>query len=188
MMCIIAGTHRSRRLEIPQSDSIRPTTDKAREALFSMLSHQLGSWDGARVLDACCGSGAFGLEALSRGAALACFMDSSALALALARRNAEMLKEQANCRFYACDVAHPVKAETACDVILMDAPYNKGLSESGLAALTVAGWAKPATLAVVEVARDENFPSPAGWKVLREREHGPARLLMLENTGLALKP
>jgi len=62
----------------------------------------------------------------------------------------------------------------------MDAPYNKGLSESGLAALTTAGWAKPAALAAVEVARDEAFTAPDGWKLLRERGHGPARLLLLE--------
>lgn len=180
MMRIIAGTHRSRRLLVPESADIRPTADKVREALFSMLSHQLGCWDGVRVLDACCGSGACGLEAISRGAELAYFIDSSAQALGLARRNADALKEQANCRFYACDVTRPVQPEAACDVIIMDAPYNKSLSESGLAALTASGWAKPAALAAIETARDEPFTPPTGWKLLREREHGPARLLLLE--------
>lgn len=180
MMRIIAGTHRSRRLEVPDDPGIRPTTDKGREALFSMLTHRLGSWDGARVLDACCGSGACGLEALSRGAAFVCFMDSSPSAIALARRNAEILKEQGNCQFIACDISKPPPADAPCDALIMDAPYNLGLSETGLAALTAAGWATPAALAVIEVARDEPFTPPAGWRIERERNHGPARLILLE--------
>lgn len=183
MMRIIAGTHRSRRLEIPKDADIRPTTDRVREALFSMLSHRLGSWDGARVLDACCGSGAMGLEAISRGAEFACFMDASAGALALARRNAETLKEQGKCAFIAADMTRPPRAETGCDVILMDAPYNKDLSEKGLSALTEAGWARPAALAVVEVARDEAFTPPSGWRLVKEIAHGPARLVLLERDG-----
>lgn len=179
-MRIIAGTHRSRRLEVPESDDIRPTTDKAREALFSMLTHALGSWDGARVLDACCGSGALGLEAISRGAAFAVFIDSSTQALALARRNAEGLKEQGKCRFIAGSVLTPPPADEPCDILLMDAPYEKGLSEAGLAALTKAGWVNPAALAVIEVARDESFTPPTGWLLQREKEHGPARLLLLQ--------
>lgn len=182
MMRIIAGTHRSRRLEVPESDDIRPTTDKAREALFSMLTHALGSWDGARIVDACCGSGALGLEAISRGAAFAVLIDSSAQALSLARRNAEGLKEQGKCRFLATSVLNPPQADEPCDVILMDAPYNKGLSEAGLTALTQAGWAGSAALAVIEVARDESFTPPAGWRFLREKEHGPARLILLERS------
>ena len=179
-MRIIAGTHRSRKLEVPESADIRPTTDKAREALFSMLTHALGSWEGARVLDACCGSGAFGLEAVSRGAAHATFMDIAPHALTLARRNAETLKEQGKCSFISANITHPPQAQAACDVILMDAPYNKQLSEQGLAALTQAGWASAAALAVIEIARDERFTPPPGWKALRELAHGPAKLLMLE--------
>ena len=179
MMRIIAGTHRSRRLEVPQDDDVRPTADKVREALFSMLGHRLGAWDSAVVLDACSGSGALGLEALSRGAARACFMDISAPALTLARRNAEGLKEQDKCRFMAADITHPPQAETPCDVILMDAPYSKNISEAGLVALTAAGWASAACLAGIEVARAENFTAPAGWQIEREREHGPARLILL---------
>lgn len=183
-MRIIAGTHRSRKLEVPTDPTIRPTTDRAREALFSMLTHALGSWEGARVLDACCGSGACGLEAISRGAAVAVFMDTTNSALTLARRNAEGLKEQEKCRFIASDITRPPHAEAACDVILMDAPYNKNLSEAGLSALTKAGWASTTALAVVEVARDEAFTPPEGWRLQREREHGPARLLLLERQAL----
>lgn len=180
MMRIISGRHRSRKLEIPESENIRPTTDKVREALFSMLTHRLGSWEGARVLDACCGSGAFGLEAISRGAAHVCFMDNAHAALTLARRNAATLKEQEKCHFMAADMTMPSLATTPYDVILMDPPYNKGLAEAGLAALTAARWAAPAALAAVEVARDEGFTPPPGWKLVVERSHGPAKLLLLE--------
>lgn len=176
---IIAGRHRSRPIMVPESADIRPTTDRVREALFSMLTHRLGSWDEAVVLDACCGSGVFGLEALSRGAGKAYFLDISAEALRLARGNAEGLKEQALCTFLSGSVTAPPRAPQACDVILMDAPYNKELSSAGLAALTQAGWAAPAALAAVEVARAEAFTPPAGWSVQVEREMGPARLIIL---------
>mgnify|MGYP000973318939 FL=1 len=180
MMRIIGGTHRSRKLEVPQDDAVRPTGDKVREALFSMLSHRLGTWDEAVVLDACCGSGALGLEAISRGAGKAYFMDTSTHSLALARRNAEMLREEDKCRFMTTNITRPTPAEAQCDVILMDAPYNKGLTENGLAALTEAGWASAACIAGIEVARAESFTAPAGWRIEREREHGPARLILLE--------
>lgn len=179
MLRIIAGKHRSRRLEMPQSEAVRPTMDRVREALFSSLSHHLGSFEGARVLDVCCGSGAAGLEAISRGAGFAVFMDSSSEALALARRNAQTLREQEQCRFVQANILTPPAADAPCDLILMDAPYDQGLSDKGFAALLNAGWATPAALAAIEVGRDEPFLSPAGWSVLLERAYGPARLVLL---------
>lgn len=179
MMRIIAGKHRSRQLELPESEFIRPTTDKAREALFSSLTHHLGTWDEARVLDACCGSGAMGLEALSRGAGQVVLMDNSPVALSLARRNAEKLREANNCQIIQGDIAHPPQAAKPCDVLLLDPPYNKGLAEAGLAALTQAGWAAPAAVATVEISRDETFTPPPGWHLISERSHGPARLMIL---------
>lgn len=182
MIRIIAGTHRSRKLAMPESEDIRPTTDKAREALFSMLTHRLGAWDEVRVLDACCGSGAFGLEAISRGAAHAVFLDTAREALKTAQANAATLKEQHNCTFIMASVVKPPAASAPCDLILMDAPYDKGLSEKGLKALTAHGWATPAALAAIETARDEKFTPPEGWSLLTSRAHGPAMLWILERT------
>ena len=180
MIRIIAGKHRSRQLELPADESVRPTTDKAREALFSILTHKLGSWDGVRVCDACCGTGAYGFEALSRGAEHATFIDSASASINLTKRNAVKLKEMENCTFAIADVTRPPPAVAPCHLLLLDPPYHKGLAEAGLAALTKAGWAAPAALAAIEVGRDEAFSAPEGWQILAERNHGAARLVILE--------
>jgi 16S rRNA (guanine966-N2)-methyltransferase len=180
MLRIIAGTHRSRKLEVPNTPAIRPTTDKAREALFSILFHRLGSFEGVRVCDACCGSGAGGLEALSRGAAFATFIDNNPQALLIAKRNAASLKEQDKCSFIGADLLSPPAADTPYDLLLLDPPYNKDMAAAGLHALTQQGWASPSALAAVEVAREESFAPPQGWRILTERIHGPAQLIVLE--------
>jgi 16S rRNA (guanine966-N2)-methyltransferase len=180
MLRIIAGTHRSRKLAVPDSSDIRPTTDKAREALFSILNHRLGSFEDARVLDACCGSGAAGLEALSRGAGHAVFMDNNPKALELARRNSLTLKELEKSSFISADICKPPKAEAPCHLLFLDPPYNKDMAAAGLAALTAAGWAAPSAFAAVEVSREESFSPPKGWSIITERIHGPAQLIVLE--------
>lgn len=180
MIRIIAGKHRSRQLQLPETEGIRPTTDKVREALFSMLTHRLGTFEGVWVCDAFCGTGAYGLEAISRGAERTFFLDQDRTALTLAKRNAESLRELAKCGFVQTDVSRPPHAPKPCHLLLLDPPYHKGLAESGLAALTAQGWAEKAALAAVEVARDEAFTAPPGWTILTDRNHGPARLIVLE--------
>lgn len=182
MIRIIAGTHRSRKLLVPETEAIRPTTDKAREALFSMLTHRLGTLESAWVCDAFCGTGAYGLEAISRGAERAFFLDLDRSALTLARRNAESLREGSKCSFVSANLTRPPAAPAPCHLLMLDPPYNKGLAESGLAALTAAGWATETALAAVEVARDETFTAPESWTIVTERNHGPARLIILERS------
>jgi 16S rRNA (guanine966-N2)-methyltransferase len=179
MLRIIAGRHRSRQLLMPDAAIVRPTTDRTREAIFSMLTHRLGEWDGVKILDACCGSGAFGLEAISRGAAHATFLDNSAPVLKLARENATKLGEAQKCQFILGSVTCPPQAHHKVDLLMMDAPYNQGLSISGLLALTQAGWTHGATLGLIETARKEEFTAPAGWTLLDSRPHGPAQLWTL---------
>jgi len=181
MIRIVGGTHRSRKLQMPENESIRPTSDKLRQAVFNILEHRL-NLHGKRVLDACCGTGAMGLEALSRGAAEAVFMDNDKASIHYARTNAEMLKEAAKCRFLQCSVTAP-PIGTPVDLLFLDPPYNKGLAESGLATLTRAGWTGPDTLAFIEVARDEVFTAPEGWTLDNERIHGAAKLLILLRAG-----
>ena len=178
-MRIVAGTHRGRRLETPEGDAIRPTADRVREALFSSLNHRLGGFSGKTVLDGFAGTGALGLEALSRGADLAIFIERDRAALDLCRRNAAMLKETARARFILGDVAKPPRAETPCDLILLDPPYGKGLGAAALAALDTAGWVAPDALAVIEADRNQPEGVPAGFTLLDARDYGRTRIALI---------
>ena len=181
-MRIIAGTHRGRRLEAPPDARIRPTSDRVREALFSTLGHRLGGFAGKHVLDAFAGSGALGLEALSRGAARATFMDKDRAALALCRRNAETLDLESSSRFLATDATRPPKADAACDLVLLDPPYGHGLGGAALSALADAGWIEKGGLAVVEADRARPESRPPGFRVIAERDYGRTRIAILERT------
>jgi 16S rRNA (guanine966-N2)-methyltransferase len=152
-MRIVAGTHRGRRLETPADERIRPTADRIREALFSILAHRIGGFGGKRVLDAFAGTGALGLESLSRGAVEAIFMDKDRGALGLARRNAAGLGLTDNVRFLPADATRPPKADMACDLVFLDPPYGEGLGAAALTALDQAGWLTANALVVVEADR-----------------------------------
>ncbi len=183
-MRIVAGKHRGRRLAAPPDAAIRPTSDRAREALFSVLcSGRLSEGEdpviGARVLDACAGTGALGLEALSRGADHASFLEISAEARLLCRENLTALGEEAHGTVLSADVLRPPTATTACDLILMDPPYGKDLPAPALAALDQAGWIAPGAIAVVELSVKEAFAPPPDFTPLDERRYGKARLLFL---------
>jgi 16S rRNA (guanine966-N2)-methyltransferase len=183
-MRIVGGRHRGRRLVAPQGLAVRPTSDRAREALFDILSH--GSlaasglpFAGESVLDAFAGTGALGLEALSRGAARAVFIESGAEALAALRRNIAALGESERTRILPGDATRPPRAGEACALVFLDPPYKSGLAGPALAALAAAGWLAPEALAVIETASREHTLPPAGFTVLDERVYGTARLLFL---------
>src|SRR5712672_936485 len=154
---IVGGVHRGRRLAAPAGETVRPTSDRAREALFNILSH--GSFAagglpfaGRPVLDAFAGTGALGLEALSRGASAAVFIENGRDALATLRRNI---------------------------AALLDPPYRSGLAGPALSALAGAGWLMPGALVAVEVAAREELSLPAGFAPIDERVYGAARLVFL---------
>ena len=183
-MRIVGGKHRGRRLLAPPGETVRPTSDRAREALFNILSHgQLAAegipFAGAAVLDAFAGTGALGLEALSRGAAEAVFIEQDREALAALRRNIAALGEDAHSRIVPGDATRPPHAASACGLVFLDPPYRSGLSAAALAALDAAGWLTPDALAVVELAAREHLAPPAGFRLLDERVYGAARLLFL---------
>jgi 16S rRNA (guanine966-N2)-methyltransferase len=182
-MRIIAGKHRGRRLEAPEGTGVRPTSDRAREALFDILAHgrftDHAAYDDARVLDAFAGTGAFGLEALSRGAAAAIFLDKSRPAIAALRGNIETLGEDARSRIVIADATAPPKAPAPASLAFLDPPYGKGLASHALAALAAAGWLAPDALAIVEVPAVEALSPPAGFTILDERRYGVARLVFL---------
>lgn len=176
-MRIIAGRWRGRTLAAPLGETTRPTSDRAREALFSMLTSRLGSFEGLRVLDGFAGSGALGLEALSRGAAHATFVESDAAAVRTLKANVAALAAPAN--VLAVPMAQLGAAPAPVDLVLLDAPYDEGLSVPALARLAAQGWIGPATLISVETSRAEALDAP-GFTVLKDRSHGKARLHLLQ--------
>lgn len=186
-MRIIAGRHRGRRLLASPGPATRPTADRVRQALFDMLWH--APWagraavEGARVLDAFAGTGAFGLEALSRGAAHATFLETDRAALSALRANVAACREAERCAVLAADAARPPRAAAPCALVFLDPPYGKGLVEASLRALSAAGWIAPGAVVCAETEASPAVAPPPGFALLAERSHGPARLLVLRPVG-----
>lgn len=185
-MRIVGGRHRGRRLQGPEGRALRPTSDRAREALFNLLAHgPYGSEAGpmpveAAVLDVFAGSGALGLEALSRGARHATFLENSAAALALIRHNAAGMADADEISIRRRDATRPGPAPRAHGLVLMDPPYRSGLWEPALRALSEQGWLADGAFVVVELAKDEPFEAPVGFRCIDERRYGAARLVILQ--------
>ncbi len=182
-MRIVAGSHRGRRLRAPAGGAVRPTADRVRETLFNMLAHgraaPAAGLAGARVLDAFAGSGALGLEALSRGAAHATFMENRAEALEALRANIHSLALDAVTTIHTADLRDPPKPPEPCEFLLMDPPYGGALAAPALTALAEVGWMAPGALCVVELAAREPFTPPADFALLDDRRVGAARLVFL---------
>jgi 16S rRNA (guanine966-N2)-methyltransferase len=186
-MRIVAGKHRGRPLVGPEGREVRPTSDRTREALFNILTQgrlaERGAQSplsGARVLDAFAGTGALGLEALSRGAAHATFIESQAAALSVLRENIRTLGEQPASTILQADALHPPRSSVPCDVVLLDPPYNQGLGPPAVRALDRAGWISATALICVELMKAEPFQPPEGFEVLDERAYGKAKLIFLQ--------
>jgi len=183
-MRIVGGKHRGRRLLAPPGERVRPTSDRAREALFNILSHGRLAAEGvpfadAVVLDAFAGTGVLGLEALSRGAAEALFIEQDREALVILRRNIAALGEDAHARIISGDATRPPRAPSACGLAFIDPPYRSGLAAPAVAALDAAGWLMPGALAILELGAREELAPPAGFILLDERVYGAARLVFL---------
>jgi 16S rRNA (guanine966-N2)-methyltransferase len=190
-MRIVGGRLRGRALAAPKSQGIRPTADRLREALFNILVHAYGDpVSGARVLDLFAGTGALGLEALSRGAAFALFIDAGAEARALLRENIAALGLGGVTRVFRRDAAklgaaHPVEPFS---LVFLDPPYRQGLGERALAAAQAGGWLAPGALAVVEEAADAGFVAPAGFDELERRRYDDTVLIVLRYRAGAGRP
>lgn len=178
-MRIIAGARRGRTLIAPPGNTTRPTSDRVRQALFDMLLH--APWGGrdaledAHVLDGFAGTGALGLEALSRGAAFCSFFETDRAALAVLRTNITDCRMKEMTRVLPASVLRPPKASRPCSLVFLDPPYGHALPAQALTALTPAGWIAPQALIVTETGRDEEQPVP-DVDILAERTHGAARL------------
>jgi 16S rRNA (guanine966-N2)-methyltransferase len=176
-MRIIAGRWRGRPLVVPKGDATRPTADRTREALFSMLASRLGSFESLAVADLFAGSGALGLEALSRGAASCLFVEQDKAALDALRANvAKLGADNTDTRAQSVLALGPARAPL--DLVMMDPPYSTGAGNVALDKLTRLGWIGPGTWISLETARDEEVTAP-GFVVDASRVHGKARLTLL---------
>ena len=178
-MRIIAGTWRGRPLTAPKGQATRPTADRTREALFSMLTSQLGSFEGLRVADLFAGSGALGLEALSRGAARCVFVEQDGAALDVLRANIAALGAPADVRAQSVMTLGPAAAP--CDLLLLDPPYDSGAGVVALERLLRLGWIAPGAIVSVETAKGEGV-AVGGFEVDVERVVGKAMLTLLRPT------
>src|SRR5215813_13092689 len=178
-MRIVGGRLGGRTLAAPKSQNIRPTSDRLRESLFNILAHRYGDpVTGARVLDLFAGTGALGLEAMSRGAAFALFIDDGAEARALIRQNVEALGLGGVSRIFRRDAtrlgaAHPVEPFS---LAFLDPPYGQGLAAAALASARAGGWFTLTALIVVEEAADAGFKPPESFRECERRRYDDAEL------------
>lgn len=180
-MRIVGGRFRGRTLRAPADDATRPTSDRLRETLFDVLAHRYDDpVTGARVIDLFAGTGALGLEALSRGAAHALFVEDGGPARALIRDNVEALGVAGLCRIFRRDATKLGDVQAApFDLAFLDPPYGQGLGEAALASLRDGRWLAPAALCILEEAASAAVAVPDGFALVERREAGIAQLLVL---------
>lgn len=184
-MRIVAGSLKGRSIVTPEGQGTRPTSDRARQAVFNVLEH--AAWaeplDGMRVMDLYAGSGALGFEAISRGAAFALFVETDEEARGAIRENADAYGVMGRSRVHrrsAIDLgSRPGSDGEAFDLAFLDPPYRKGLGEQTLARLLEGGWLKPGALVVFERGSDEPEIDTPGYERLDARNYGAARVLFL---------
>ena len=182
-MRIVGGEFRGRTLAAPGSDRIRPTTDRTREALFNILEHRFaGRLQGARVLDLFSGTGALGLEALSRGASHCLFIEESVEGRGLLRTNIENLGLQGRTKIFRRDATKMGDVGTIqpFHFLFADPPYRKGLGEFALKSAREGGWLVPGALCIVEEAADAAFDPGREFPVVDERHYGDTIVRFME--------
>lgn len=185
-MRIVGGKFRGKKLVLPEDKRVRPTSDRAREALFNILGHdpEMRGENGALpndaiVLDAFAGTGALGLEALSRGAAHVTFLDNHLESLKLVEQNVKNISARNSTNILRRDAANPGKPGKPCDLVLMDPPYGENLAAPTLLALEKNGWIKPDAIIVIEIAAKEYIDIPSEFRLLKDRKYGASRLIFL---------
>ena len=182
-MRVVGGRLKGRNLASPSSREIRPTADRLRESVFNILVHAYGDpIPEARVLDLFAGTGALGIEAVSRGAAFALFIDNGAEARALLRNNVEALGLGGVTKIFRRDATHlgPVHPLEPFSLVFLDPPYGKGLAEKALASLREGGWLVPGALLVVEEAKAAGFAAPDGFEELERRAYDDTEFVFVK--------
>ena len=181
-MRVVGGRLRSRPIAGPKGPGLRPTADRLRETLFNILAHAYDDpVSGARVLDLFAGTGSLGIEAISRGAAFALFIDQGVEARALLRDNIESLGLGGVTRIFRRDATKlgPVHPLEPFSLVFADPPYGKGLAEQALASAQHGGWLAPQALVIVEEAADAGFKSPQAFAELERRKYDDTELVIL---------
>lgn len=181
-MRIVGGTLRGRSIAGPQHDGLRPTADRVRESLFNILAHGVEGFalEGARVIDLFAGTGALGLEALSRGAAFCLFVDNEAEARALIRTNVEKFGLTGVTRIFRRDATDlgPAGTMAPFDLAFLDPPYGKGLGERALAALAEGNWLVPGAVIVLEEHAGASIVLPPGFVEVDRRTYGDTQVVL----------
>jgi 16S rRNA (guanine966-N2)-methyltransferase len=178
-MRIVAGKYGGRKLYVPKNYDVRPTSDKVRGAIFNALG-SMGAVDGAVVIDAFCGTGALGIEALSRGAAQCVFIDKARVSLDLARENIRALGADNDARFILKATENMVARGadvSLVDLVFLDPPYHKGLAEKALAALIRSDWLAKDCVVVIEAEKAYTPALPPEVDVLNERLYGDTKVV-----------
>lgn len=182
-MRIVGGKHRGKQISAPASRATRPTSDRVREAIFNILAHGIAGFDieGARVLDLFAGSGALGLEAISRGARFVLFIEDDSSARGAIRHNADAIGAIGQCKIWRRDASRlgPCAPQPPFDLVFADPPYHKGLAGRALASLVADGWLNAGAVVVVEEAAGAVLDVPDDLEVISTREYGDTQVQIL---------
>jgi 16S rRNA (guanine966-N2)-methyltransferase len=184
-MRIDAGSHRGVKLVSQQGSDTRPTADRARQAIFNILVNTYDAVRDAKVLDVFAGAGAMGLEALSRGAERASFIESDRNAAEAIKKNIAACREQPRAQLFVNDALKPPRVAAnwgPAALVFLDPPYGKDLLLPALKGLRDAGWFASDALLVAEMHRKDAFDAPEGFAVLADREYGKARFVLLRHS------
>ena len=180
-MRIIAGKFRSRRLLAPPIATTRPTSDRARESIFNMISALEGNpLDGAHILDAFAGSGALGLEALSRGGGHVTFLEQNLQAVRALKENIANLCVESYCTVIMGDATKPPKARQPANFVFLDPPYDQMIEDPCLTALRNQGWIQSQTLIILETSAKRALSLPPGAALIDQRRYGVALVSFLK--------
>ena len=187
-MRIVSGRFKGRPLKAPGDAAMRPTSDKVRQAIFNILEHAGFAADfsleGARVVDVFAGTGALGLEALSRGAKYCLFIEDAADSRAIIRENVEALGLTGVSKIWRRDATNLGALDTLApfDLAFLDPPYRKGLLAPALKGLATGGWLNPNALVIAEAAEDEAMPVVEGYETMDDRVYGDTRIAFMRRT------
>lgn len=182
-MRIVAGKFRGKQLDTPKGGDIRPTADRVREAVFSIIGSRIGpSLEGVHVLDLFAGTGAMGLEALSRGAAHCVFVDTGVEARGLIRGHIQEFGVAGQVKLLRRDATDmgPVERIQPATLVFADPPYGKGLGEKAIASALAGGWIAPGALIVLEERKDIEIVPPQGTSIIDRREYADTAVTLLE--------
>lgn len=187
-MRIVGGSLKGQSLTPPKNNDIRPTSDRVRESLFNILTHGIENlaFDGAYVCDLFAGTGALGIEAMSRGAVWCLFVDNAVAARGLIRDNTMTLGLNGKSKISrqnATDIGPRSKRSPLFDLVFADPPYNQNLGEKALASLHKHGWLKTNAIVVLEEAKRANIEMPECFDIIDERNYGDTQIVIARYNG-----